>query len=75
MILVSLHVRRWGDDEATPVVLDPRDVCGSYSDHVRNGCIGLRLEGGGLSRLVHLTSSDALRLSDLLRAMAEADAS
>lgn len=72
--LLSLMVRRWGEDEATPIVLDDRQACGSYSDHLRHGCIGLAVEFGGRSGLVHLTSDEALRLSDLLRAMAETNA-
>lgn len=71
---ISLGVRRWGEHEVTPIVLDSRGVCGTFSDHLRKGCIGLAIYGEGRSRLVHLTAADALRLSDLLRAMAAADA-
>lgn len=71
--LLSLTVRRWGEDEQTPVVLDDRKACGTASDHIQRGCIGLHLAGGGVSGLVHLTTDEALRLSDLLRAMAEVD--
>lgn len=71
--LLTLAVRRFGDDELTPIVLDDRKACGTGSDHLERGCIGLHLEGGGISGLVHLTTDEALRLSDLLRAMAEAD--
>lgn len=68
--LASLMVRRFGEDEATPIVLDNRRACGTVRDHYRRGCIGLVFEGGGWSSLVHLTTDEALRLSDLLRAMA-----
>ena len=71
MDLAALTVRRWGEDEGTPIVLD-RNACGTFSDHYKRGCIGLRLEGHGMTRLVHLTTYEALRLSDLLRAMASA---
>lgn len=71
--LLTLTVRRFGEDELTPIVLDDRKACGTATDHLRRGCIGLHLEGGGMSGLVHLTTDEALRLSDLLRVMAEAD--
>jgi len=67
-----LGVRRFGEDGLTPVVIDGKRVCGTVSDHIRNGCIGLEVTypGRGGTGLFHLTSADALRLSDLLRAMA-----
>jgi hypothetical protein len=71
--LASLSVRRWGEDEGTPIVLDNRRACGTLSDHYTRGCIGLRIEGPGMTQLVHLTTDEALRLSDLLRAMAATD--
>lgn len=68
--LSVLVVRRFGEDQAAPIVLDDRKAtCGSASDCIRRGCIGLDISGRGGSRLVHLTSDEALRLSDLLRAM------
>lgn len=69
-VLKTLTVRRWGENDHTPVVLDARDVCGTWSDHFKRGCIGLALEGQGMTSLVHLTTDEALRLADLLRAMA-----
>jgi hypothetical protein len=72
--LQLLGVRRWGENDATPVVTDSRKACGTHSDHLRRGCIGLLWDNGrGVSGTVHLTTDDALRLSDLLRAMAEVD--
>lgn len=66
-------VRRWGEDDTTPVAIDSRTACGTYSDHFRNGCIALAWDDNrGTSGTLHLTSDDALRLSDLLRAIAEA---
>ncbi|MFG3051836.1 hypothetical protein ACGFZP_12925 [Kitasatospora sp. NPDC048239] len=63
-------VRRWGG-ENTPVVIDGRRTCGTWSGHQRAGCIGLALDNRrGLTGLLHLTIDDALRLSDLLRALA-----
>ena len=62
-----LGVRRWGEDDGA------RPACGTWSTHVSRGCIGLEWENGrGASGLIHLTAEDALRLSDLLRAMADA---
>lgn len=72
--LSALQVRRYGEDEMTPIVLDDRRICGLGSDHIRKGCIALHVEGHGSSGLIHLTTVEALRLSDLLRAMADADA-
>jgi hypothetical protein len=72
--LAVLEVRRWGDDDTTPIVLNDRRACGFYTNHLRRGCIGIHIEVGGHTRLVHLTTDEALRLSDLLRAMASADA-
>lgn len=69
-----LRVCRWGEDPSTPVVLEPKRSCGTYSDHHRKGCIGLHVSLMGVSRAVHLTTEDALRLSDLLRAMAATNA-
>jgi hypothetical protein len=69
----TIHVRRFGEHERTPIVLNDRRACGHPSDHRRRGCIGLNIQGGGSHQLVHLTSEEALRLSDLLRAMAQAD--
>lgn len=70
--LQVLGVRRWGEDEATPVVFDTRRACGTYSDHLQRGCMALLWNNGqGTSGVVHLTPDDALRLSDLLRAMAD----
>jgi hypothetical protein len=64
-------VRRWGEDETTPVVIDARAACGTWSDHRARGCIGIEIDNGrGASGLLHLTADDALRLADLLRAMA-----
>ena len=65
-----IGVRRWGDDgnTTTPILIDPR-ARPSACRHA--GCIGLEVRCGGAYRLIHLTSADALRLSDLLRAMAE----
>jgi hypothetical protein len=71
--LANLEVRRWGEDEATPIVLNDRAACGRGSDHLRRGCIGLYIHGNGSHQLVHLATDEALRLSDLLRAMADAD--
>lgn len=71
--LETMTVRRWGEEEDTPIVLDPRRACGLFSDHVRRGCITLTWsDGRGRSGIWHLTTADALRLSDLLRAMADA---
>lgn len=64
-----IGVRRWGE-ENTPVVIDGRKACGTWSDHRRNGCIGIETGSGGAYSLLHLTKQDALRLSDLLRALA-----
>ncbi|TDD97603.1 hypothetical protein [Actinomadura rubrisoli] len=69
----TIHVRRFGEHERIPIVLNDRGACGLPSDHRRRGCIGLNIQGGGSHQLVHLTADEALRLSDLLRAMAEAD--
>lgn len=67
-----LGVRRWGEDDVTPVVIDTRAGCGDrWSDHFRKGCIGIAIRTGRGEGLIHLTSADALRLSDLLRAMAD----
>jgi hypothetical protein len=63
-----LGVRRWGEDITTPVVADTRHACNG--ECIGHGCIGLEIRSGWYA-LVHLTSADALRLSDLLRAMAE----
>jgi hypothetical protein len=64
-------VRRWGEDETTPIAIDTRAACGTWSDHQQRGCIAVQLDNGrGTTSLVHLTTDDALRLSDLLRAMA-----
>ena len=72
VVLNVLGVRRWGEDDTTPVVLNPRRACGTWSDHRRYGCIGIEVRGRGYG-LIHLTTAEALRLSDLLRAMAAAD--
>jgi len=66
-----LGVRRYSEPgQTTPVTIDSRASCGLFSDHVRAGCIGLSYgdRRGGYG-LIHLTGADALRLSDLLRAM------
>lgn len=69
-----LGVRRWGEDDVTPIVIDTRAGCGDrWSDHLRKGCIGMAIRTSRGKGLIHLTSADALRLSDLLRAMAEAN--
>ena len=71
--LACLGVRRWGENQTTPVVIDNRRACGTWSDHQQRGCIGIAWDSGrGASGLLHLTPDDALRLSDLLRAMAGA---
>lgn len=72
----SLGVRRWGESSTTdevPIVIESKTVHGGSAGCTARGCIGLAVRGGGLSRLVHLTTDEALRLSDLLRAMAESD--
>jgi hypothetical protein len=74
--LQGLTVRRFGDVESTPIMIDPKQVCGLFSDHHRLGCIALAWnDGRGRSGTWHLTTADALRLSDLLRAMADTNAS
>jgi hypothetical protein len=73
--LSALSVRRWGEDDPAPIVLDDRDACSdTWSGHHAKGCIGMtvRLASGG-EAFVHMTSDEALNLSDLLRAMVEAD--
>lgn len=75
-LVSTVRVRRWLEDESTPVTLETTDrrACGTASDHVRKGCIALAWNNGrGTSGLFHLTTADALRLSDLLRAMADAN--
>lgn len=73
--LQAMTVRRWGEESSTPIVLDPRRACGLFSDHRRRGCIALTWDDGrGRTGVWHLTTADALRLSDLLRAMAETNA-
>lgn len=69
-----LGVRRWGEDEITPIVLDHRSACGTLSDHCRRGCIGIVTKRGGSEGMIHLTTEEALRLSYLLRAMADTNA-
>ncbi|MFI0900513.1 hypothetical protein [Streptomyces sp. NPDC020983] len=67
-----LGVRRYSEPgQTTPIAIDGRDSCGTFSDHVRAECIGLSYTDrrGGYG-LIHLTAQDALRLADLLRAMA-----
>jgi hypothetical protein len=72
--LEIIGVRRWGEEDATPIAIDTRAACGTWSDHYRNGCIGIETRSGrGGSGLMHLTTTDALRLSDLLRALATAE--
>lgn len=66
-----LSVGRWGEDDLTPVVIDGKGPCGTWSDHYDKGCIRLEVKLMGASRLVHLTTEEALRLSDLLRAIAD----
>lgn len=73
--LLSLMVRRFGEDNPTPVVIDDRRACGTFSDHLDRGCIGLQVCGNGWHDLIHLTSDEALRLADLLRAMAKTNES
>ncbi|MGW2090385.1 hypothetical protein [Streptomyces sp. NPDC001880] len=71
--LELLGVRRFGEAEATPILIDGRRPCGLFSDHVRLGCLGLSYtDRAGQYGLIHLTTADALRLADLLRAMAAA---
>lgn len=70
--LELLGVRRFGEDETTPVVIDGREPCGLFSDHARLGCLGLSYtDRAGQYGLIHLTAADALRLADLLRAMSD----
>ena len=72
-MLTLLGVRRYSEDgQTTPITVQSKHVCGVFSDHVRNGCLGLSYtdQRGGYG-LIHLTTGDALRLSDLLRAMAD----
>lgn len=70
--LELLGVRRFGEDETTPVVIAGREPCGLFSDHIRLGCLGLSYtDRAGQYGLIHLTTDDALRLADLLRAMAD----
>ncbi|MFB7312945.1 hypothetical protein [Streptomyces sp. NPDC056192] len=70
--LELLGVRRFGEDETTPVVIDGREPCGLFSDHARLGCLGLPYtDRAGQYGLIHLTAADALRLADLLRAMSD----
>jgi len=72
-LLTLLGVRRYSEPgETTPITVQSGHVCGVFSDHVRNGCLGLSYtdQRGGYG-LIHLTTADALRLSDLLRAMAD----
>lgn len=71
----SIGVRRFSEDGTTPIVVDHADACGTPGDHHAKGCIGLHVERGGSSSLVHLTNDEALRLSDLLRAMADTNTS
>jgi len=69
--LEIIGVRRWGEDDVTPIAIDTRAACGAWSDHYRNGCIGIEIKSGrGGYGLMHLSTADALRLSDLLRALA-----
>jgi len=55
-------VRRWGEDGATPVVLDDRHSCGSVSDHIARGCIGIEVStarnGGMRGPLLAVTGAD-----------------
>jgi hypothetical protein len=76
-MLRLLGVRRYSEPgQTTPITVQGMHACGLYSDHVRNGCIGLSYtdQRGGYG-LIHLTTEDALRLSDLLRAMADTNVS
>ncbi len=76
-MLTLLGVRRYSEPgETTPITVQSRHACGLFSDHVRRGCVGLSYtdQRGGYG-LIHLTTADALRLSDLLRAMADTNAS
>lgn len=69
--LQLLGVRRYGEPDTTPIAIEGSASCGLFSDHVRNECIGLsHTDLRGAYGLIHLTTEDALRLSDLLRAMA-----
>jgi hypothetical protein len=75
-MLTLLGVRRYSEPgQTTPITVQSMHTCGLFSDHVRNGCIGLSYtdQRGGYG-LIHLTTADALRLSDLLRAMAATNA-
>lgn len=70
--LELLGVRRFGEAQTTPVVIDGREPCGLFSDHARLGCLGLsHTDRAGQYGLIHLTAADALRLADLLRAMSD----
>ena len=72
-MLTLLGVRRYSEPgQTTPITVQGAKACGLHSDHVRKGCIGLSYtdQRGGYG-LIHLTTPDALRLSDLLRAMAD----
>lgn len=72
-LLTLLGVRRYSEPgQTTPIAVQGRRACGTFSDHVRTGCLGLSYtdQRGGYG-LIHLTTADAIRLSDLLRAMAD----
>jgi hypothetical protein len=68
--LELLGVHRWGEEVPTPILLSDRTACGDWTDHHRNGCLAINVRLAGKYRILHLTTDDALRLSDLLRAMA-----
>lgn len=66
-----LGVRRAGDASVVPVLLDH-----PHGDDVecrRSGCICLSVAYVDSDCLVHFSRDDALRLSDLLRALADVD--
>lgn len=72
MELREMAVRRYGEDDAVPIILNTKEACGYFTQHVRRGCISLAWNSGrGMSGSWHLTSDEAQRLADLLHAMVD----
>lgn len=71
-----VEVRRFGSDDTTVIALDGKQLCGLGGAHIDRGCIFMRfgdVHRNGRGVQVHATTQDALRLSDLLRALASTE--
>lgn len=71
-----IEARRFGSDDNTVIALEGKTLCGDGGSHRENGCVFLRFgdearNGRGIQ--VHATTADALRFSDLLRALASTE--